>query len=148
MAASSSQSVLRRRLPCCLRTAATCAEFSTHHELVTVKQVGGERLVLVPGRLDPDHDHRRIDPGARGPKQALEFGQPSPVGDRPHAIHHDLAEHVGRDDNQVALATSMPTSSTRAGSTPPTRSKNAPARWPPMWAPCIIVLPRSADHFL
>jgi hypothetical protein len=68
-----------------------------HHELVTVKQVGGERLVLVPGRLDPDHDHRCIDPGARGPKHALEFGQPSPVGDQPHAIHHDLAEQVGRD---------------------------------------------------
>jgi hypothetical protein len=68
-----------------------------HHKLVTVKQVGGEGLVVVPGRLDPDHDHRRIDPGARGPKHALEFGQPSPVGDQPHTIHHDLAEQVGRD---------------------------------------------------
>jgi hypothetical protein len=110
--------------------------------------VGGERLVVVPGRLDPDHDHRRIDPGARGPKHALESGQPSPVGDQPHAIHHDPAEQVGRDDKPGRLATSMPTSSTRLGSTPRTNSKNAPARWPPMWTPCSIVLPLSADRFL
>jgi hypothetical protein len=68
-----------------------------HHELVTAKQVGDQRLVLVPGRLDPDYDHRRIDPGAGGPEHPLELGQPGPVGDQPHAVHHDLPQQVGRD---------------------------------------------------
>jgi hypothetical protein len=119
-----------------------------HHKLITVKQMTGERLMVVPGRFDPDHDHRRIRPCPGGPEHPLELGQPSPVGDQPHAIHHDLAEQVGRDTNQVALATSTPTSSTRVGSTPRTSPKNVPARWPPMWAPCIIVLPLPADRFL
>ena len=44
-------------------------------------------------------------------------------------------------------AGSIPTSSTRRGSRSATSLKNAPARWPPMWAPCIIVLPLSADAF-
>jgi hypothetical protein len=68
-----------------------------HHELVTVKQMTGERLMVVPGRFDPDHDYRRIRPCPGGQEHPLELGQPSPVGDQAHAIHHDLAEQVGRD---------------------------------------------------
>ena len=98
MAAASSQSVLRRRLPCCFGDRGHLSRVQqAHHELVTVKQVGDQRLVVVPGRLDPDHDHRRINPGPGGSKHALEVGQPSPVGDQPHTVHHDLAEQVGRD---------------------------------------------------
>jgi hypothetical protein len=67
-----------------------------HHQLATVEQVGGEGLVLMTGRLDPDHDDCRVDPGAGGREHALELGHAGPVGDHPHAVHHDLAEQVGR----------------------------------------------------
>jgi hypothetical protein len=59
--------------------------------------VADECLVVVASCFDPDHDHRRIGPGPGGREHALELGQAGPVGDQPHAIHHDLAEQVGRD---------------------------------------------------
>jgi hypothetical protein len=102
---------------------------------------------MVPGRLHTDHHHTGVQPAAGGGDQALELGQPSHVGDQPDAIDHDLPRQVLATTNQVALATSMPTSRTRCGSTPRTSSRNSPPRWPPMWAPCIIGLPLSVGYF-
>ncbi len=100
------------------------------HQPVTITQVTDQRLVMVPGRLHTDHHHMGVQPVGGGGDQALELGQASPVGDQADAVDHDLPEQVGGHDNQVALATSTPTSNTRCGSTPRTSSRNHPRAGP------------------
>jgi hypothetical protein len=51
-------------------------------------------LMMVPGRLHPDHHHSGVQPAAGSGDQALELGQAGPVSDEAHAVHHELPEQV------------------------------------------------------
>ena len=65
-----------------------------HHQPVPITQVTNQRLMMMPGRLHPDHHHRGVQLAAGGGDQALELGQASPVGDQAHAVDHDLPNQV------------------------------------------------------
>jgi hypothetical protein len=43
--------------------------------------VTNQRLMMVSGRLHPDHHHTGVQPAAGGGDQALELGQAGPVRD-------------------------------------------------------------------
>jgi hypothetical protein len=59
--------------------------------------------MLMAGRLDADDHHLGVQLPAVLLDQPLELGQAGPVGDQPHAIHHDLPQQVGSDDEPGRL---------------------------------------------
>jgi hypothetical protein len=99
---------------------------------------------MVAGGLDADHHELGAELGLGSGDQSLQLGQPGPVGDQPDAVDHHLPQQTAGNHKPGRLGNVDPTSKTRWGSTPPTSSQNAPARWPPRWAPCIIDPPHSA----
>ena len=52
---------------------------------------------MVAGGLDADHHQLGAELGPRGGDQPLELGQPSPVGDQPDTVDHDLAQQRAGD---------------------------------------------------
>jgi hypothetical protein len=72
-------------------------------EPVAVGQVGGETLMLMAGRLDADHHQLGSQLTAQLRDDALELGQPSPVGHQPHTVSHDRAGEVTHDDEPGGL---------------------------------------------
>jgi hypothetical protein len=65
-----------------------------HHQPLTITQVTDQRLMMMPGRLHPDHHHPGVQPAAGGRDQALELGQAGPVGGQAHPVDHDPPEQV------------------------------------------------------
>src|SRR5215218_3107450 len=132
-----------------LRTAATCAGFSKR---TTSSSRSSRWAVRVwwwcPAASIPTTTIAALTLALAAPSMRSSSASPARSATSRTPSTTTSPSKLDATTNQVALATSMPTSSTRLGSTPRTSSKNAPARWPPMWTPCIIVLPLSADRFL
>ncbi|HEY3024346.1 MAG TPA: hypothetical protein VGK11_12030 [Actinomycetota bacterium] len=68
-----------------------------HDQLGAITQVTGQRLVVVPGCLHAHHHDTGIQPGPGDQDEALELGQPSPVGTQPDTVEDHIPKQVGRD---------------------------------------------------